>query len=142
MKPSILIVDDHFSICCSLAKLLYKDYTVYRAFNGENALEIYKKNRDIDIILTDINMPVMDGFELIENVRIYNKNVAIIAMTALNTDEQIRKVMAKGANKCLSKPLDLPQLKLTLKESLESMGIAGTEYNNITNGSTFIPHNM
>ena len=107
-----------------------------------DALEIFRKNSDINIILTDINMPVMDGFELIERVRIDNKDVAIIAMTAICTDEQLNEIMAKGANKYLSKPLDLPQLKLTLKESLESIGISGTEYNNITNGSAFIPHNM
>jgi CheY-like chemotaxis protein len=120
MKPSILIVDDHFSICCSLGKLLYKDYTIYRALNGKDALEIYWKNSDIDIILTDINMPIMDGFELIEKVRIDNKDVIIIAMTAISTDEQISEVMAKGANQYLSKPLDIPELELTLKKSLEN----------------------
>jgi CheY-like chemotaxis protein len=120
MKPSILIVDDHFSICCCLGKLLYKDYTIYRALNGKDALEIYWKNSDIDIILTDINMPIMDGFELIEKVRIDNKDVIIIAMTAISTDEQISEVMAKGANQYLSKPLDIPELELTLKKSLEN----------------------
>ena len=118
MKPSILIVDDHFSICCSLGKLLYKDYKVYRALNGKDALEIFWKNSDIDIILTDINMPIMDGFELIEKVRIDNKDVIIIAMTAISTDKQISEVMAKGANQYLSKPLDIPELELTLKKSL------------------------
>jgi CheY-like chemotaxis protein len=126
MKPSILIVDDHFSICCSLGKLLYKDYTIHRALNGKDALEIYWKNSDIDIILTDINMPIMDGFELIERVRIDNKDVIIIAMTAISTDEQISEVMAKGANQYLSKPLDIHHLQLTLKNSLENRISAGT----------------
>ena len=126
MKPSILIVDDHFSICCSLGKLLYKDYKVYRALNGKDALEIFWKNSDIDIILTDINMPIMDGFELIKRVRIDNKDVIIIAMTAVSTDENISEVMAKGANQYLPKPLDIPQLKLTLRESIENKISAGT----------------
>ncbi len=120
MKPSILIVDDHFSICCSLGKLLYKDYTIYRALNGKDALEIYWKNSDIDIILTDINMPIMNGFGLIEKVRIDNKDVIIIAITAVFSGEKINEVMEAGANQCLDKPLDIPQLKLTLKKSMEN----------------------
>ena len=120
MKPSILIVDDYFSICCNLGKLLYKDYTVYRALNGKDALEIFRKNSDIDIILTDINMPVMDGIELIEKVRIDNKDVIIIAMTAVCTDEKVKEIIEKGAKQCLEKPLDISQLKLTLKESMEN----------------------
>ena len=118
MKPSILIVDDHFSICCSLAAILHKKYTIHRAFNGKDALEIFRKNRDIVLILTDINMPIMDGFELIEKVRFYNKDVAIIAMTANCSAENIRKIMAKGADKYLEKPFDIPELELTLQESI------------------------
>jgi two-component system NtrC family response regulator len=135
MKPSLLIVDDHFSICCSLGKLLYKEYTVHRALNGKDALEIFRKNSDIDIILTDINMPVMDGIELIENVRIDNKDVIIIVMTAVCTDKILSEVIAKGANQCLMKPLDIPQLKLTLKKSIENRRTANTKR---TIGSTYI----
>ena len=126
MKPSILIVDDHFSICCGLGKLLYKEYTIHRALNGKDALEIFRKNSDIDIILTDIKMPIMDGNELIENVRIDNKDVIIIVMTAVCTDKIICEVIEKGANQCLMKPLDIPQLELTLKKSIENKKTAGT----------------
>ena len=120
MKPSILIVDDHFSICCNLGRLLYKEYTVHRAFNGKEALQIFKKHNEIKLILTDINMPVMDGFELIRNVRIDNKEVAIIAMTAVYTEDVVQKLIALGVNHYMSKPLDLDVLKGTLQEALPS----------------------
>ena len=130
MKPSILIVDDHFSICCNLGKLLYKDYAVHRAFNGKEALEIFRKHSEIKIILTDINMPIMDGFDLIRNVRVDNKEVAIIAMTAVCTEDVVEKLIACGANKYISKPLELDELEATLKESLAAIIVPNAQ--NIT----------
>jgi len=120
MKPSILIVDDQYPICYGLGKLLSAEYVIYKAANGKDALEIFRQNSDIDIILTDIMMPVMDGIELIENVRLYNKDVIIIVMTAVFSGEKINEVIEKGASQCLMKPIDIPQLKLTLKKSIEN----------------------
>jgi CheY-like chemotaxis protein len=126
MKPSILIVDDQYPICYGLERLLSEEYVIYKALNGMEALEIIRHNSDIDIILTDIMMPVMDGIEMIERVRLDNKDIIIIAMTAVFSGEKINEVIEKGANQCLMKPLDIPQLELTLKKSIENKKTAGT----------------
>ena len=126
MKPSILIVDDQYPICNGLERLLSAEYMIYKAFNGEDALEIIRQHSDIDIILTDIMMPVMDGIEMIEKVRLDNKDIIIIAMTAVCSGEKISEVIEKGANQCLMKPFDIPQLELTLKKSIENKKTAGT----------------
>jgi two-component system response regulator (stage 0 sporulation protein F) len=126
MKPSILIVDDQYPICYGLERLLSEEYVIYKALNGMEALEIIRHNSDIDIILTDIMMPVMDGIEMIEKVRLDNKDIIIIAMTAVFSGEKINEVIEKGANQCLMKPLDIPQLELTLKKSIENKKTAGT----------------
>lgn len=123
MKPSILIVDDQYPIRYGLEKLLSAEYVIYKAYNGKDALAIIRQNSDIDIILTDIMMPVMDGIKMIEKVRFGNKDVIIIAMTAVCSGKNISEIIEKGANQCLDKPLDIPQLKLILKKSISQKQI-------------------
>ncbi|MHA1942423.1 MAG: response regulator [Candidatus Hodarchaeales archaeon] len=118
MKSSILIVDDQKFICEGLERLLSDDYIIYKAFNGKEALDIIKQNSDIDVVLCDIMMPVMDGIELIEKVRSENKDIIIIVITAVYSGEKITNAMDKGANKCLMKPFDIPQLMQTLNKAL------------------------
>jgi CheY-like chemotaxis protein len=118
MKSSILIVDDQKIICEGLERLLSGEYIIYKAFNGKEALDIIKQNSDIDVVLSDIIMPVMDGIELIKRLRLENKDIIIIVMTAGYSGEKITDAMDKGANKCLMKPLDIPQLMQTLNNAL------------------------
>ena len=118
MKPSILIVDDEKLICMTLERLLSSDYTVYKASNGQEGLDIIRSNGNIDVVLSDIMMPVMDGIEMIETVRSENKDVIIIAMTAVCSGKNITKVMEKGADAYLLKPFDIPQLEYTIKKFL------------------------
>jgi CheY-like chemotaxis protein len=118
MKSSILIVDDQKIICEGLERLLSGEYIIYKAFNGKEALDIIKQNSDIDVVLSDIIMPVMDGIELTEKLRSENKDIIIIVMTAVYSGEKITDAIDKGANKCLMKPLDIPQLMQTLNNAL------------------------
>ncbi len=120
MKPSILIVDDEKLICMTLERMLSSDYTVYKASNGQEGLDIISRNGKIDIVLSDIIMPVMDGFEMIETVRSENPDMIIIAMTAIYSGENVTKVMEKGADAYLLKPFDIDQLEQTIKKLLKN----------------------
>ncbi len=120
MKPSILIVDDEKLICMTLERMLSSDYTVYKASNGQEGLDLIRRNGKMDIVLSDIIMPVMDGFEMIETVRSENPDIIIIAMTAIYSGENVTKVMEKGADAYLLKPFDIHQLKQTVKKLLEN----------------------
>ncbi len=120
MKPSILIVDDENLICTSLERLLSRDYTVYTASNGQEGLDIIRSNADIDVVLSDIMMPVMDGLEMIETVRSENQDVTIVAMTAVYSGENITGVMEKGADAYILKPFEIDHLKHTLTKSIEN----------------------
>lgn len=119
MKPSVLIVDDNELICFSLERLLSEEYITYTAFNGREGLDILRRNSTIDIVLTDIMMPVMDGIEMIEKLRSENKDVIVIAITAVYSGEIVSEVIEKGANQCIMKPFDIPELKMTLKRLFE-----------------------
>ena len=120
MKPSILIVDDNKLICYSLERLFSDEYITYKAFNGREGLDIIRQNSNIDIVLSDIMMPVMDGIEMIEKLRSKNKDIIIIAITAVYSGEIVSDVIEKGANLCLMKPFDIPQLRKTLIRFLEN----------------------
>ncbi|MBI5098451.1 MAG: response regulator [Nitrospirae bacterium] len=118
MKPSILIVDDEVLIRDSLTRLLYPDYTIYQASNGREAIQILRENKGIELVLSDIKMPEMDGIELLETIRSDNSDMVVILMTAFSTIESVTDVKRKGAYDCLSKPLDLTKLEITIKNAL------------------------
>jgi YesN/AraC family two-component response regulator len=120
VKPSILIVDDEKLIRMSLERLLSSDYTVYTASNGKEGLDIFRRIGNIDIVLSDILMPVMDGFKMIETVRSENPDIIIIALTAVYSGENVTEVMEKGADAYLMKPLDIPNLEQTIKKLLKN----------------------
>ena len=120
MKPSILIVDDENLICLSLERLLSSDYTVYTASNGQEGLDFIRRNGDIDIVLSDIMMPVMDGLEMIEKVRSENRDMIILAMTAAYLGENVTGVMEKGADAYILKPFEVDHLKNTLTKLIEN----------------------
>jgi YesN/AraC family two-component response regulator len=119
MKPSILIVDDEKLICMTLERMLSSDYTIYKASNGQEGLDITRSNGNIDIVLSDIIMPVMDGFEMIETVRSENPDIIIIAMTAVHSGKNITRVMEKGADAYLLKPFEINQLEDTIKKLIQ-----------------------
>ena len=100
------------------------NFKVDVAGNGSEALEKIKQAKDgqYDVILMDIQMPVMDGYEATEAIRAlgndYCKKVPIIAMTANVFAEDKLKAMNAGMNAHVSKPIDIRELFTTLKSIL------------------------
>ena len=76
------------------------------AKNGVEAVEICSKNPDLDLILMDIRMPQMDGYEATTEIRKFNKNVVIIAQTAFAFPTDKDKALEMGCNDYVSKPID------------------------------------
>ncbi len=124
MNFNILIADDDDVICAILVltvkKFFAKEYpflnlNITTAQNGKKALEIEEKNTQ-DIILTDISMPVMDGFEFIKKVRLFDKSVPILVLSVLDDEDNIDKIIQSGATNYTSKPLNkklfLAQIKV------------------------------
>lgn len=106
-KLSILYAEDEEMLRESLQSTLGKLFkNVYVAKNGQEAFELFKKN-DIDIILTDINMPIMSGIELIQNIEKYtDKEPVIIVLSAHNESKLLTALINIGINHFLNKPLD------------------------------------
>jgi DNA-binding NtrC family response regulator len=120
MKTSILIVDDEKAIRENLAKYLSSEYVTYTASNGLEAIQTINDNSDIDLIITDLKMPDMDGMELLEKIQAGRTDIVTILATGFSTIESAVDAMRKGAYDYLTKPLDLNKLDITIKNALEN----------------------
>jgi CheY-like chemotaxis protein len=104
---SILVVDDQPEVATSLVDILeFKGFKVYPAFSGVEALDILGKH-PIDILLTDVRMPDMNGVALYREVRKKHPHTTTYLMTAYAADELIQQGMKEGIKTVLTKPLDI-----------------------------------
>lgn len=113
---NLLIVDDEPLHRQGLMKLMQKlrpGYRYYEAINGENAVKIVNEN-EIDVILTDIRMPVMDGFEFLRRIDPESKNMKVIVVTAYRDFEYAKQALHFRAFDYILKPIDVDTLELTL----------------------------
>jgi CheY-like chemotaxis protein len=115
---SILVVDDNQANTDSLADILeLKGFLVYVAASGAQALQILHE-QPVDILLTDVKMPGMNGLELFRETRQLYPNLTTIFMTAYSADELIQQGRMEGIKAILDKSLDIHFL-LTLLRSLK-----------------------
>ncbi|MEW6602142.1 MAG: sigma-54 dependent transcriptional regulator [Nitrospirota bacterium] len=120
MKSSVLIVDDDKTIREELAEYLSNDYVTYTASNGHDAVRNIKENSDIEIVLSDLKMPGMDGLELLKKIQDNNRDIVTIFMTGYSTIESAVEAMRRGAYDYLTKPLDLDKLEITIKNAIDN----------------------
>ncbi|HIP39074.1 MAG TPA: response regulator [Desulfocapsa sulfexigens] len=113
----ILIVEDDASqrLFFKMALETY-NYEIFEAENGKEAYKILSQNTDIRLVLTDIKMPEMDGFELIQKIREEERRYTyILVASAAGEKESILKALDLGANDFLSKPVVPKELQLRLE---------------------------
>ncbi len=114
----ILIVDDEIRNVFALGKILEEqEIEVLEAENGAVAIEVLKANKGIDLVLMDVMMPVMDGYEAMQVIRhtIGIKDIPIICLTAKAMKEDSGNALKHGANDYLSKPVNEEKLFAMLK---------------------------
>ena len=92
-----------------------QEYKFFFARNGEQALEVIADNPAIQLVVTDINMPLMNGFELLANLQAKYPYVKAITVSAYGDSESIAKSQARGAQGFISKPIDFNELKELIK---------------------------
>jgi CheY-like chemotaxis protein len=108
----ILIVDDNPANANTLADILeVKGYAVHAVYSGAEALKVLEA-LPIDILLTDVKMPDMDGVELYKETMKSHPNVYTIFMTAYAADDLIKNGMSLGVKTVLTKPVDINLLLL------------------------------
>lgn len=122
IKPTILIVDDERSAREGMVRLFKQDYNVLVAESGVTALDVME-NQSVDILLSDVRMPGMDGLELMEEAQKRHRGLLCIMLTAYGDVELAVKAMKLGAVDFMTKPVNLDKLELVLKRLLNSKRI-------------------
>lgn len=117
-KFTILIAEDNESNYKLFASILKGEYQLIHAWDGQEAVEMFKQYNP-QIILMDINMPVMDGYEATKEIRKYSAKVPIIAITAFAYASDEQRVMESGFDGYMPKPINARLLKAQLTEIMQ-----------------------
>lgn len=116
---SIMHVEDDTSVRESLMRFLKRRFdTIFTAKDGQEGFEMYKAKRP-DIVITDIQMPVMDGIEMAKKILELNPDAVIVITTAFNEKPYIDKASEIGIFEYLKKPVVKEDLTLTLRKCAE-----------------------
>lgn len=122
----ILVADDEADLEALLRqrfrqKIREKQYDFVFAINGVEALDKIKEHPDIDVLLTDINMPQMDGLTLLSKVTEVDPLIKTVVVSAYGDMENIRTAMNRGAFDFVTKPVDFEDLKLTVEKTIKQV---------------------
>ena len=119
-RKSILIVDDEANIRRVLDAVFTKDgYRVLTAENGRKALDIISTEPNLDVLLCDLIMPDLNGIEVLKSAREINPFLSVVMITAHGTIKTAVDAMRFGAFDYITKPFDMDEIKLIVKNALE-----------------------
>ncbi|UCD80589.1 MAG: response regulator [Desulfobacterales bacterium] len=122
-KETILFVDDEESILKVVTEYFERQgYRIFTAGNGVEAMQIIK-NEKVDCCFTDINMPVMNGLDLAENIRLHDNTMPVIVMTGYPSLENTIQTIKNGVVDFLIKPVNLKQMELCMQRVLRQRGL-------------------
>lgn len=119
MKPTILLVDDNEEILDFIESNLIDNYEIVKAFNGLHALGILRQ-QNVQLIVSDVMMPVMDGFELCEKIKsdVELSHLPCILLTAKDTLQSKLQGLELGADAYIEKPFSPKHLKMQIANLL------------------------
>lgn len=133
-RPAVLVVEDHEELRSFLARQLAADYEVWQAADGNEALAVLERH-DVDIVVSDVMMPGMDGFTLCRTIKgdMRTSHVSVILLTAYSGDERVLQGYEAGADCYLPKPFRMEILSnrirhfIALQERRQRMFLDGME---------------
>ena len=122
----ILVVDDEPDLEPLILQRMRRNiragrYAFVFAHNGVEALEVLRSDGDIDMVVSDINMPQMDGLTLLEQIPKVDPNIRSVIVSAYGDMRNIRTAMNRGAFDFVTKPLDFEDLQITIERTLTHM---------------------
>lgn len=128
---SLLVVDDHSSILSLLENILSDKYTIHKARNGRKALEILEEER-IDLVISDVIMPDMDGLTLCKKVKenIQTSHIPVILLTAKGEIENRIEGLQVGADSYIPKPFHPEHLFIRIEKLIERMEMIRKKFRN------------
>lgn len=123
----ILVVDDEADLEVLIKqkfrqKIREHKYEFLFAVNGKHALEQLEANADVDVVLSDINMPEMDGLTLLTKINEQNSLLKAVIVSAYGDMDNIRTAMNRGAFDFITKPVNFEDLELTMEKTIKHVG--------------------
>jgi len=128
MATKILIVDDELDLQELIRRkfrreIRHGEFVFEFANDGLEGLEKIKADGEIDLVISDINMPRMDGLKLLEHLTEFEDRLKTIVISAYDDMDNIRSAMNRGAFDFVTKPIDFQDLTITIKKSLDQLDI-------------------
>lgn len=128
MPVKILVVDDEPDLEILIRrkfrrKIRADEMELLFAHNGLEALEVLKEHEDIDLLVTDINMPEMDGLTLLNEISSLDRIMKSVVMSAYGDLDNIRTAMNRGAFDFITKPIDFNDFEITLEKTLAEVAL-------------------
>ena len=125
-KFKILVVDDEPDMPPLVRQAMRPEiragkYSFLFAGDGSDALEQLEQNEDVDMVVSDINMPRMDGLTLLEQISTQNLDIRAIIISAYGDMKNIRKAMNRGAFDFITKPMDFEDFRITIERARENL---------------------
>jgi len=120
-KSTILVVDDE-EIIRDLCSRALKDYRILEADNGRDALQILNREH-VDLLLVDVMMPIMNGLDLLQQVKDKDAEQLVIVMTGYADKDIILRALKARADDFIQKPINLLQLKTSIAQALEKKAL-------------------
>lgn len=118
---TILIVDDdQFNRQLMVTMLEQTEALILTAENGLAALEILEQNRQVDLVLLDLQMPVMDGFEALQKIKLNFRLIHLPVIVVTADQQEVTRVLALGANDFITKPYNPDELRLRVMNHIRS----------------------
>lgn len=120
----LLIIDDDQALSRFLRReLKMQQYTADNAYDGESALELLRRS-SYDLMILDLNLPGMDGLDLLQQTRLIDPGLPVLVLTARNRKEDLVQALERGADDCLVKPFSFQELQARLRSLLRRRGTA------------------
>jgi two-component system, sensor histidine kinase and response regulator len=122
-KRTLLIVDDEEGPRLSLRVVFKKEYDLFMACNGEEAIAIAQEHK-IDAAILDIRMVGMSGIETLQALKAVDPNMEVIMLTAYESIDSVRQALRLGACDYLNKPFDIPTIRAAVSNAMERRGLS------------------
>ena len=129
-KPGVVLVDDHVLLRSGLASLIrgFGEYEVlFEACGGKDLIRQLKYSNRPDIVLLDINMPDMDGFETACWLRRNFPEIKVLALSMYDTDSSVVRMLRNGAKGYILKDIEASELRMALDSIMDSRAIRSSE---------------
>lgn len=131
-KDKLLLVEDDSTLSFIIQDALTREgFDVVCATNGETGLQIFRESNP-DMVIADVMMPKMDGFEMVRRIRLTNPDLPVLFLTARTALDDVVKGFELGANDYIRKPFQILELLIRIKALLKRTRYGATEDSNLT----------